>query len=198
MSPNPRASFGFSKPWRAVNLHGGGQRIISHQSGHGGVSYAHMEERKQTYFVNPLPSSRMTIQHPGSKRSSCSKSLTYSNLLFAILHITCIKKRIDQLRRQAMMSVRRCQRTSTSRGGDRFHICSFDGSLDYSYMSAYTPAKKRPFYEGGVASPSRSSLKKCIKEKIKIETKTDPYCIHTHQCQCNCIRITLRNRTRYS
>lgn len=38
-----------------------------------------------TYFVNPLPSTRTTIQQPGSKVSSNSYFFTYSYLLFAIL-----------------------------------------------------------------------------------------------------------------
>ena len=81
MRSRARASFGFSKPWSAVNLQILNAKLLVKIMSSGETTSSY----KMPYFVKPLPSSRITIQHPGNKRSSCSNSLTYSNLELAIV-----------------------------------------------------------------------------------------------------------------
>ena len=45
----------------------------------------------RTHFVNPRPSMRSTIQHPGSSRSSRSNCLTYSKREHAICTEMCTR-----------------------------------------------------------------------------------------------------------
>ena len=74
-------SLGLSKLCNAQNLHSGGTCSVCHQR--------RLCAWLQPHLVKPLPSSLMTIQQWGSKESSNSNCLTYSNLLLAMQ--TCLR-----------------------------------------------------------------------------------------------------------
>lgn len=59
--------------WRAGNY---GESIVTCSS---------TTAQHEPHFVNPLPSKRITIQHPGRRVSSSSNCFTYSNLVLAMM-----------------------------------------------------------------------------------------------------------------